>query len=166
MIATAFLALAAALLAFGLWMGTNARTGPQATMGTALAFIGGIIMLILLAMAIPAHARDLGQWENADPAVREWYQHLMQPDVPTMSCCGEADLYWCDDIHVRNEKTFCRITDDRPDEPRGRPHLDIGTEFEIPTNKLKYDRGNPSNHALLFVSRNGYVFCFVQPGGV
>jgi hypothetical protein len=22
-------------------------------------------------------ARDLGQWENADPAIRQWYQSLM-----------------------------------------------------------------------------------------
>ena len=30
------------------------------------------------------NARDLGQWGaiNNDPAVREWYQALMQPDMP------------------------------------------------------------------------------------
>ena len=36
-------------------------------------------------------ARDLGQWENADPAVRQWYQSLIRPDAPNASCCGEAD---------------------------------------------------------------------------
>ena len=32
------------------------------------------------------NARDLGQWGaiNNDPAVREWYQALMQPDMPTI----------------------------------------------------------------------------------
>ena len=41
-------------------------------------------------------ARDLGQWENADPAIRQWYQSLMQPDAPHASRCGEADAYWAD----------------------------------------------------------------------
>jgi len=36
-------------------------------------------------------ARDNGQWEGSDPKVRQWYQKLMQPDNPRVSCCGEAD---------------------------------------------------------------------------
>ena len=81
-----------------------------------------------------ASARDLGQWDAANPEIREWYQALMQPDVPSASCCGEADAYWADEVHVRDGKTYAIITDDRPDEPRGRPHVDIGTEIEIPSN--------------------------------
>ena len=54
----------------------------------------------------------------------------------------------------------------RPDEPRSRPHVDIGTEIEIPNNKLKWDRSNPTGHGILFLSHNRYVFCYVQPGGV
>jgi hypothetical protein len=111
-------------------------------------------------------ARDLGQWETVDPQIRQWYQALMQPDVPNASCCGEADAYWADEIHVRDGKTYAIITDDRPDEPRGRPHVDIGTEIEIPNNKLKWDRSNPTGHGIVFLSRSGYVFCYVQPGGV
>ncbi len=34
------------------------------------------------------NARDLGQWEAVDPAIRQWYQALMQPDVPNASCCS------------------------------------------------------------------------------
>jgi len=126
----------------------------------------GIFAVLALVLTDRAHARDLGQWEAADPTVREWYQSLMQPDVPTASCCGEADAYWADEIHVRDGKTFASITDDRPDAPRGRPHIDVGTEIEIPTNKLKWDRSNPTGHGVVFVSRNLYVFCYVQPGGV
>jgi len=48
------------------------------------------------------------------------------------SCCGEADAYWADEIHVRDGKTYATITDDRPDEARGRPHIDVGTEIENP----------------------------------
>jgi hypothetical protein len=114
-----------------------------------------------------ACARDLGQWDSkANPAIAEWYRSLMQPDVPTVSCCGEADAYFCDDVHVKDGRTFCAITDDRPDAPRGRPHIDIGTQIEIPDNKLKWDRGNPTGHGVVFLSRAGYVFCYVQPGGV
>lgn len=113
-----------------------------------------------------ATARDLGQWENSDATVREWYQSLMMPDLPNASCCGEADAYWADEIHVRNGKTYATITDDRPDEPRGRPHVAIGTEVEIPDRKLKWDRSNPTGHGVVFLSRAGYVFCYVQPGGV
>ena len=48
-------------------------------------------------------ARDLGQWEAGDPAVKEWYQSLMQPENPAAPCCGEADAYWADEVHVRGE---------------------------------------------------------------
>jgi hypothetical protein len=64
------------------------------------------------------------------------------------------------------DKHDCKITDDRPDEERGRPHREIGTEFEIPQNKLKYDRSNPTGHGVIFLSRGDYVYCFVAPGGV
>lgn len=123
-------------------------------------------LLIPLLQGLQAHAHDSGQWEDNSPAIREWYQGLLQPDVPNASCCGEADAYWCDTINVRGTRTFCTITDDRPDEPRRRPHVDIGTEIEIPNNKLKYDRGNPTGHAIVFISRQRYVYCFVQSSGI
>lgn len=130
------------------------------------------ILLLLLAatilvmiLVITGHARDLGQWENQDPAISEWYRGLMQPDAPTVSCCGEADAYFCDDYRANGDKAVCTITDDRPDEPRGRPHIDIGTQIEIPANKLKWDRGNPTGHGVVFLSRAGFVFCYVQTGG-
>lgn len=161
-----FLALGAMILGLGLLLGFNAKTGPQSTMGTALAFLGAVVLLFLLAMMIPAVARDLGQWENGDPAVREWYQHLMQPDHPTSPCCGEADAYWADDIHVRDGKTFAVVTDDRDDGPLKRPHIPNGTEIEVPDYKLKWDKGNPTGHGVLFMSYSKHVFCYVQPGGV
>ena len=89
----------------------------------------------------------------------------MQPDVPTVSCCGEADAYWCDGIHVKEGKTYCTITDDRDDAPLGRPHVALGTEIFIPDYKLKWDAGNPVGHAIVFLSTAGYVWCFVQNGG-
>lgn len=136
--------------------------------GWVIFVTASVIAFVFLVTALVgrAHARDLGQWENADPEVRQWYKSLMQPDNPTASCCGEADAYWCDDISVRNGKTYCRITDPRPDAPLGRPHREIGEEFEIPPEKLKWDSGNPTGHYIVFLRVDGYVWCFVQAGGV
>lgn len=124
------------------------------------------IALAVLLIASPALARDLGQWENGDPAVREWYQSLMQPDVPAAPCCGEADAYWADEIHVRDGRTFATITDDRDDAPLRRPHIDVGTEIEIPNHKLKWDRSNPTGHGVVFMSPSKFVYCYVQGTGI
>ncbi len=132
------------------------------------------IVLVGLAFGILAaslignvRARDLGQWEASSPAIREWYQGLMQPDVPAMSCCGEADSYFADVMHFRDGKVFAEITDERPDEPLRRPHVESGTLIEVPQHKLKWDRGNPTGHGVLFISKAPFfhVFCYVQPGG-
>jgi hypothetical protein len=120
----------------------------------------------LLLLTATARSRDLGQWENTDPKIREWFQALMMPDIPTASCCGEADAYWCDEIHVRNGKTFCNITDDRDNIKLRRTPVPIGTEVEIPDNKLTWKDGNPTGHSIVFLSTAGYVYCFVQNGGV
>jgi hypothetical protein len=128
-----------------------------------LIFILAALWIGLNCGAIFAH--DSHHWGKTDPAIRQWMQGLMQPDNPTASCCGEADAYWADEVHVRDGKTYATITDDRDDAPLGRPHVDNGTEIEIPDNKLKWDRGNPTGHGVVFLSRGGFVFCYVQPGG-
>jgi hypothetical protein len=119
-----------------------------------------IALLVLFLFTIPVRAHD------EDHANDAWYGSLMQPDNPSISCCGLADAYWCDDYYARDGKAFCRITDDRDDAKLGRPHIDIGTEFEIPPYKLKFDRGNPTGHAVIFVNTSGHVWCYVQGGGV
>ena len=145
--------------------------------GVLIGALIAALVTLLVVMLVPgaAAARDLGQWEAQDPEIRQWYQALMQPDAPGVSCCGEADAYWCDDYYGRSVPSsdgksatphaYCKITDDRPDEPRGPPHVPIGTEIEIPPNKLKTDKSNPTGHGGVFLSRGGYVFCYVQPGG-
>jgi hypothetical protein len=126
-------------------------------------------ILAVLAIALAptlACARDLGQWQNSDPVIKEWYQSLMRPDAPNSSCCGESDAYWCDVIHVRGGQTFCTITDDRPDAPLKRPHVEVGTVIAIPDNKLTWKDGNPVGHAVVFLSTaTMFVWCFVQNGG-
>lgn len=120
----------------------------------AVVFVAGMFLVVAFALA---HDHD-------HPGLDKWYGSLMQPDNPTASCCGKADAYWCDDYFARDGKAFCRITDDRV--VPGRPPIAVGTEFEIPPYKLKFDRGNPTGHAVIFVNTQGHVWCFVQGGGV
>lgn len=106
--------------------------------------------------------------DHAHPSQDAWYQELKQPDNPTMSCCGEADAYYADEMKYRGGKVYAVITDERADEPLKRPHIPSGTEIEVPNNKLKWDRGNPTGHGVIFLSPHPYnlVYCYVQPGGV
>lgn len=140
-------------------------------MGRRLAAQLLLLMGLLLAAALiwgisHALARDSGQWTNADLAQSKWVRSLMQPDNPVQSCCGDADAYWADDFTVVNGEVVVIITDDRPDEPLGRPHRDIGEKFIVPDSKMKWDSGNPTPHGWLFLSYNGRVYCYVTPGGV
>lgn len=156
-----------AIVLFAWSVETLRAAWPQMSGRRWLALIGfSVVVLVSFLTMHFARARDNGQWEAQDPSIREWYQSLMQPDAPTASCCGEADAYFADEIHVRGGKVFAVITDDRDDVSRGRPHVDVGTEIEIPDNKLKWDRSNPTGHGVVFLSRSRYVYCYVQPGGV
>lgn len=129
-------------------------------------FLAIIVAVLVMAISTTAKARDLGQWENTDPAIREWYRTLKQPDHPWVPCCGEADAYFADEVHVRDGKTYATITDDRADEPLMRHHVPIGTEIFIPDYKLKYDAGNPTGHAVVFLNINNEAWCFVQGSGI
>jgi hypothetical protein len=106
-----------------------------------------------------ASARDFGQWEGTDPAVR-------QSDNPAVSCCGEADAYWADSFEVDGDKYVAIVTDSRPDAPLRRKHVDVGTKIVVPNHKLKYDQSNPTGHGIIFLSSGDYVYCYVAPGGV
>jgi hypothetical protein len=113
-----------------------------------------------------ADARDVGQWESTNSEIREWYQALMQPDNPAVSCCGEADAYWADSFEVDGDKYVAIITDSRADAPLRRRHFDVGTKIVVPNHKLKYDQSNPTGHGIIFMSASGFVYCYVAPGGV
>lgn len=123
-------------------------------------------VLCLFALA-PASARDYGQWSNQSDIVRDWYATLMQPDNPTVSCCGEADGYWADQVETAPDGSLIAVvTDDRPDEPLHRHHVDIGTRIPVPQAKIKFDRGNPTGHIIIFLSYSNQPFCYVQNGAV
>lgn len=111
-----------------------------------------------------AHARENDTWEANPPEVRQWYRGLMQPDNPTISCCGEADAYYADSFEVQGDEYVAIITDDR--EIPNRPHIASGTKIVVPNHKLKYDAGNPTGHGVIFMNTIGTVYCYVVPGGV
>ena len=123
--------------------------------------VGGMLRIVILFMlvSLPALARDNGQWGNQPAYLREWFQKLMQPDYPHMSCCGEADAFEADSFEVSGDEYVAIITN-------GKGVIPEGTRIPVPNQKLKWDEGNPTGHGIIFIGSNGQVFCYVTPGGV
>ncbi len=115
------------------------------------------IVLTLLVQA--AYARDNGQWSDSTPFIRQWFQSLMQPDAPAVSCCGEADAFEADTFEISGDRYVAIITD-------GRGVMPTGTRILIPNGKMKWDAGNPTGHGIVFIGQGGSVYCYVTPGGV
>jgi hypothetical protein len=114
---------------------------------------------LLLLLSSTALARDNGQWGNSPVYLREWFQSLMQPDNPYMSCCGEADAFEADTFEVAGDHYIAVITD-------GKGVIPAGTRISVPNQKMKWDRGNPTGHGIIFIGNQGQVYCYVAPGGV
>jgi hypothetical protein len=125
------------------------------------------VTAVVLAFRQAAHARGDGYSET--PAnVRNWFQHLMQPDAPEVSCCGEADAYEADDFEVSGDHYVAIVTDTRSDtfsDGHVRPHIAPGTRINIPNTKLKFDAGNPSGHGYVFLGDADQLYCYVTPSG-
>ena len=115
-------------------------------------------LTLTLALCAPAAARDNGQWVNSPMRVREWFQSLMQPDNPAVSCCGEADAFEADNFEVVGDHYVAIITD-------GRGVLANGTRIDVPNSKMKWDKGNPTGHGIIFIGAAGALYCYVAPGG-
>ena len=127
-----------------------------------------IAAVAALVTILPAIARDNG-WEDTPAEQRKWFQSLMQPDAPAVSCCGEADAYEADDYEVEGDHYVAIVTDERGDVfPSGatRPHVEPGTHIHIPNGKMKWDAGNPTGHGYVFMGAGGSVYCYIAPGGV
>lgn len=111
-------------------------------------------LLIGVALAQIALARDSGQWKDIDPAQAQFYQTLMQPDNPTASCCGSSDAYFADEVDTDAiGNTVAIITDTRDDVSLARIHIPVGTRITIPARKLrKVSIPNPTGHNVIFLS--------------
>ncbi len=134
------------------------RDGSLETRSSACRNLGPALGLLLL-LTLPAIARDLGQWDNQPIAVRQWFQGLMQPDNPYISCCGEADAFEADTFEVVGDQYVAVITN-------GKGVIPEGTRIPVPNEKLKWDNGNPTGHGIIFIGSGGQVYCYVTPGGV
>lgn len=117
------------------------------------------IVLLALAGLSRAHARDNGQWDAISPTTREWFLHLMQPDQPGVSCCGEADAVEADEWRVLRDHVEATVTN-------GRGYVPDGTVVIVPLAKMKRDAGNPTGHSILFLSVNRQPYCFVVGAGI
>lgn len=139
--------------------------------------LGGAIVIYAIVLALawlvamslrPAHARGDG-WADTDPKMRQWFQSLMQPDNPAVSCCGEADAYEADDYAIEGDHYVAIITDERSDTFRNgvvRPHIEPGTRISVPNIKIKWDQSNPTGHGYIFIGGGGTLYCYCPPPGV
>lgn len=124
-------------------------------------FMAASISALLMVPAI-AQARDNGQWGDQPASVRAWFQSLMQPDAPMISCCGEADAYEADTFEVDGDHYVAIITD-------GKGKIADGTRINVPNGKMKWDAGNPTGHGIIFLGVQAppmSVYCYIAPGGV
>jgi hypothetical protein len=115
--------------------------------------------LAALSMIASAAGRDNGQWAESPAAIRQWFQSLMQPDNPYISCCGQADAFEADNFEVEGDHYIAVITD-------GKGVIPPGTRIPVPNAKMKWDAGNPTGHGIVFIGPQGQVYCYVAPGGV
>lgn len=154
------------------------REGVRAVCGFALIIGAGCLVVlfallfIIIGAAMPiataVFARDNGL-ANTPAKERQWFQQLMQPDNPVMSCCGESDAYEADDYEVNGDQYIAIITDERSDTfPNGafRPHIPPGTRIAIPNPKIKFDQSNPTGHGYVFIGSNGQLYCYCPTPGV
>lgn len=127
-----------------------------------------VLFIVFLLAVKHANARDNG-WDDTPPNIRHWFQALMQPDNPAVSCCGEADAYEVDLFEQEGNHYVAIVTDGRSDTFANgslRPHIDPGTRIPVPNEKMKWDEGNPTIHGYIFIGSGGQIYCFVAPGGV
>jgi len=114
-----------------------------------------------------ANARDVGQWGDQSPYIRQWFQKLMQPDNKSTSCCGEADAYEADSFEVEGDHYVAIVTNGAGDLAHGKPEIPNGTRIAVPNHKMKWDDGNPTGHGILFLQvGTNQVYCYITPGGV
>ncbi len=123
-----------------------------------------LLILILASIVlgvgvVAAIARDDGQWADVPQNIREWFQSLKQPDHPRVSCCGEADAFEADSFEAEDDHYVAIITN-------GKGMIANGTRIAVPNRKMKWDKGNPTGHGIIFIGMQGQVYCYVTPGGM
>ena len=120
------------------------------------AWRSSLVPLILL--AVPALARDDGQWSSQPPEIRQWFGSVMQPNNRA-SCCGEADAF---DVRLDGEE---QNGDIRAIILNGRGIYPDGTLVLVPHTKLQAKYGNPLDKVILFIGARGEPICLIPKVG-
>jgi hypothetical protein len=120
------------------------------------AWRSSLVPLILL--AVPALARDDGQWSSQPPEIRQWFESVMQPNNRA-SCCGEADAF---DVRLDGEE---QNGDIRAIILNGRGIYPDGTLVLVPHTKLQAKYGNPLDKVILFIGARGEPICLIPKVG-
>jgi len=115
------------------------------------------LLAALLLFSVPAFARDAGQWEHENPAVRAWYENA-ELTVPAQkrfgfkSCCAHSDVV----------RTQFRVShDDGADQWWW---LDRGAWKQVPADIIHWGEAAPDNQPTLFLlGGEGEPTCF-YPG--
>ena len=123
---------------------------------SGFAWRSSLLPLILLAM--PALARDDGQWSSQPPEIRQWFESVMQPNNRA-SCCGEADAF---DVRLDGEE---QNGDIRAIILNGRGLYPDGTLILVPHEKLQVKYGNPLDKVILFIGVGGRPICLIPKTG-
>ena len=92
-----------------------------------------------------------------------WGQRNEQP-LPLLLISPGGRLL-ADSYEVKGDQYVAIITDPRDDIPLRRVHIENGRRFPVPNTKIKWDRGNPTGHGIIFIGYGEDVLCYVPPGG-
>ncbi len=117
-----------------------------------------VYLAIFILISESALARPPDQWSK-NITIQQWFQGLMQPDNPQISCCGTADSFEADNYGVEGDHYIAIITDGYGTWPNG-------TRIPVPNAKIKWDNGNPTGHGVLFLKTGTKeVYCYAPPTG-
>ncbi len=105
-----------------------------------------------------AYAREPSQWSN-DPVIQRWFQNLMQPDHPRLSCCGPSDSFEADNYDAEGDHYVAIITNGYGVWPNG-------TRIIVPNSKINVENANPTGHGYIFLKAGTLdVYCYAPPSG-
>jgi hypothetical protein len=98
---------------------------------------------------------------SAAPAVRASGRPAAGQPVPGFVAADRAS-----DVVGRQGRSVHRHHHyERADKPLGRPHIENGKRFAVPNSKIKWDRGNPTGHGIIFIGHGLEIHCYLPPAG-
>jgi hypothetical protein len=130
------------------------------------------LALFVSVFTIPG-ARAMNHGFDPNAPATKWFEKLMMPDFPEVSCCAKADAYPVDRFVKQPDGSYKAWVEDGsaiqfPDGSHREP-FDVSEPITIPPNKvnsLDDDLDNPTEHGWVFMRVSGpreyYIYCFVR----